>query len=71
MSSKLTRRIDALEQCAGMRNVAYAVGFTGIDGCQDIEICGTGDRMTVAEFAQRYPAGVIVKVMYEDLWDAR
>ena len=36
----------------------------------EVEVGRTRERMTVEEFRQRYPRGVIVKVVRKDLWEA-
>ena len=65
----LERRIEALEERAGLGAVTYAVGFSDGRG-DEIEIAGTGERMTRAEFEQRYPNGVIAVWLEEELWEA-
>ena len=33
-----------------------------------VRVCGTNERVTLDEFAQRYPNGTLVRVVYTDDW---
>jgi hypothetical protein len=63
----IRRRIDALEQRTGEHAAVYGVQFpdTGL-----VEVCGTEERLPAAEFEQRYPHGTIIKVVYQEVWEA-
>ncbi len=57
MQSSVARRVGAL---AANHGDAEICGIRVGDSAE-IEIVGTAERMTVAEFARRYPAGVIIR----------
>ena len=61
--STLLRRLEVLE--AGRFPTVYAIQF---DGEEQVEVCGTGERMTRAAFDCRYPDGLIVLQLAEELW---
>ena len=61
---RLERRLEALEAQTGPADVARAVQFAGSD---EVEILGTGERMPRAAFEQRYPAGLVILWLYEEL----
>ena len=60
-------RLRKLEVRAGVGAVVYAMYLTDVD---QVAICGTGERLTFAAFRERYPAGVIVKALPCELWEA-
>ena len=68
MGSNLQRRLARLEAQAGAGQQVLAFGYT--EEIREVEVCGTGERMTVEAFEQRYPHGIIVKWLEEELWEA-
>jgi len=57
MQSRVAQWVAAL---AAHHGDAEVVGIQFGDRAE-VEIVGTAERMTVAEFARRYPAGVIIQ----------
>ena len=68
MAGNLQRRLARLEAQVGAGQQVLAFGYA--DAIREVEVCGTYERMTVAEFARRYPHGRIVKWLAGDLWEA-
>ncbi len=68
MAGNLPRRMARLEAQVRVGQQVLAFGYA--DAIREVEVCGTHERMTVAEFARRYPGGRIVKWLAGDLWEA-
>ncbi len=67
MQRSLERRLERLEARSGAHQQVVAIRFAD---SPEVEVGGTRERMTVEEFRQRYPHGIIVKVVRKDLWEA-
>ena len=67
MAKQLEQRLKALETRTVGAHRVYAVQFADSD---QVEILGTDERLPLAEFEQRYPAGLIIKWIEADLWEA-
>ena len=68
MAGNLQRRVARLESGSGTQQPVLVFGYA--DAIREVEVCGTHERMSVAEFARRYPRGRIVKWLEGDLWVA-
>ncbi len=33
-----------------------------------VRVCGTNERLTQEDFAERYPGGTLIRVIYTDKW---
>ena len=62
----LDARLKRLEAQFGTA-VVYAVLLT--DSTQ-VDVLGTGERLPLAVFQDRYPCGIIVKCLDSELWEA-
>lgn len=67
MSSKLERRIAALEAQSGLHNPIYAVHLVDVG---QVEFLDTRERLTLAAFQEQYSSGQIVLVMKASMWEA-
>ena len=67
MQRSLERRLARLETRSGTQAQVLAIRFAA---STEVEVCGTKERMTLEAFRARYPHGIIVKVVYKELWEA-
>ena len=67
MATNLERRLERLETRSGTQRQVVAIRFAA---STEVEVCGTKERTTMEAFTQRYPRGVIVKVVHKELWEA-
>jgi hypothetical protein len=63
----LTGHLERLEARNDHRVAAFAVQFAASD---EVEVCGTGERMPRETFARRSLDGLIVLRLSEELWAA-
>ena len=67
MQRSLERRLARLETRSGAQQQVVAIRFAD---SPEVEGGGTKERMTVEAFKERYPHGIIVKVVRKELWEA-
>ena len=67
MAGSLKHRVARLEARSDARPTAFAVQFAASD---EVEVCGTGERMPRETFDCRYPDGLIVLRLAAELWPA-
>ena len=65
MAGSLKHRVARLEARSDARPTAFAVQFAASD---EVEVCGTGERMPRETFDRRYPGSRIVLQLAEELW---
>ena len=65
MAGSLKHRVARLEARGDARPAMFAVQFASSD---EIEICGTGERMPRELFYRRNPDGRIILRLAEELW---
>ena len=61
----LARRLDRLEQQGTAQQGAGVTGFRTVHwerqtGLDVVQVFGTGERLTEAEFCARYPRGILI-----------
>ncbi len=69
----LKARIERIEASANAGERVYGVTYVNPDGRKDVEpgmvyLLKRAEQMTVAEFEQRYPGGVLIRVTYGEDW---
>ena len=65
MAGRLEHRVARLEARTDRRAAVCAVQFEASD---EVEVCGTGERMPRETFDRRYPGSRIVLQLAEELW---
>ena len=67
MRRSLEQRLERLETRSGAHQQVVAIRFAD---SLEVEVGRTRERKTVEAFGERYPHGIIVKVVHKDLWEA-
>jgi hypothetical protein len=67
MAGSFKHRVECREAHTDRRAAVFTVQ---VEASDEVEVCGTGERMPWETFDQRYPDGRIVLQLAEELWAA-